>query len=223
MTTAVKRSSQPTAKPVAAGEVVYAYVPDNDLLQAVAGKRLAKGERLAVITTQPPSGGGSRRQRKVLFRGIIREPAVEEPRNLIARQAFQPDARSRAILRGVKMAEEDLRASGGAYDLAEVQSLMHGISRQAIDKKVREGSLLAVPGPGNRRSYPTAQFLDDGSVIGGLKELRDVLPTKSPWAILNFLVNPEPRLNGRKPIELLRSGDVETVLDAARRVGIQGA
>jgi hypothetical protein len=141
---------------------------------------------------------------------------------MIDKRAFEPDARSRAILRGVRMAEEDLRVSGGAYDLAAVQSLLHGISRQAVDKRVREGSLLAVPGPSNRRSYPTVQFLNDGSVIDGLKALQELLPTKSPWLVLNFLVNPEPRLNGRKPIDLLRAGKLEPVLEAARRMGVQG-
>ena len=41
--------------------------------------------------------------------------------------------------------------------------------------------------------------------------------------LLDFLVNPEARLDNRKPIDLLRAGNLETVVEAARRVGIQGA
>lgn len=152
-----------------------------------------------------------------------RKGMAESPAPPIDAEAFRPDARARALLRGVALAEEDLRASGGAYGLAEVRRLMRGISRQAIDKRVRDGSLLAVTGPSNRRSYPTVQFLGDGSVVDGLKQVRAVLATKNPWMLLNFLVNPEPRLDGRKPIELLKSGQIEPVVDAARRIGAQGA
>ena len=123
----------------------------------------------------------------------------------------------------MKIAQEDLRNAGGAYDLEQVRTLMRGVWRQRIDRRVRDGSLLAVPGPSNRRRYPTVQFNRDGTVVEGLKEVCDAMPTKNPWSALNFLINPESRLDGRKPIDLLKAGDVEIVVEAARRMGRQGA
>jgi hypothetical protein len=41
--------------------------------------------------------------------------------------------------------------------------------------------------------------------------------------VLNFLINPESRLGGRKPIDLLKAGEIESVVEAARRMGRQGA
>jgi hypothetical protein len=137
--------------------------------------------------------------------------------------AFEPDARARAILRGRKFAQADLRAAGGAFDIEQVRRLLHGVSRQAVDKRVNEGSLLAVPGPSNRRRFPAAQFTDDGSVVEGLKAVRDTLGYTSPWALLNFLVNPQDELGGDKPIDRLRAGEVEYVVASALRVGVQGA
>jgi hypothetical protein len=136
--------------------------------------------------------------------------------------AYEPDARARALLRGIRIAEADLHAAGGAFDLASVRALLHGVSRQRIDKQVSEGSLLAVPGPSNRRRYPTVQFQSDGSVVRGLKAVRSALPTQNPWAVLNFLVWPDDRLNGRAPIDVLKCGQVDAVVDAARSVGRQG-
>jgi len=100
---------------------------------------------------------------------------------------------------------------------------MHGVSRQAVDKRVNEGSLLAVPGPSNRRAYPTLQFDRDGSIVLGLREVLEALPTDNPWSILNFLARPDVRLDGRKPIDLLKAGDIPPVIEAARRYGEQGA
>jgi hypothetical protein len=137
--------------------------------------------------------------------------------------AYEPDARARAILRGKHVVEEDLKQSGGAFELDQVQKLLNGISRQMVDRKVRDRSLLAVNGPSNRRVYPTVQFNRDGSLVSGLKRVREALPTENPWVVLNFLVHPDVRLGGRKPIELLREGEVDLVVQAASAMGNQGA
>ena len=36
-------------------------------------------------------------------------------------------------------------------------------------------------------------------------------------------LNPDDGLNGERPIEVLRRGEVERVVESARRVGVQGA
>ncbi len=151
------------------------------------------------------------------FSGAMKKAAV------VNKEAFAPDARALAVLEGIRISQEGLRRSGGAYDLEQVRTLLRGISRQAIDKRVQEGSLLAIPGPSNHRSFPTLQFNADGTVVEGLKSVREALPTDNPWTVLNFLAEPDNRLNGRKPIDLLKEGKVELVIEAARRMAEQGA
>ncbi|WP_293400318.1 hypothetical protein [Phenylobacterium sp.] len=92
-----------------------------------------------------------------------------------------------------------------------------------MDKRVHDGALLAVPGPSGHRHFPTIQFNRDGSVVDGLKGVQAALNFSSPWAVLNFLVNDNDRLGGRRPIDLLRDGKVEPVLVAAQSIGVQGA
>jgi hypothetical protein len=159
--------------------------------------------------------------REIKVKSVSQATKTQEP--VINQAAFEPDARSLAILQGVRIAQEDLREAGGAYDLEQVRVLMRGVSRQAIDKRVQEGSLLAVPGPSNRRSYPTLQFNRDGTVVDGLKAVCEVIPTANPWTILNFLAQPDDRLHGQKPIDVLKEGNVDLVVEAARRMGQQGA
>ncbi|MGJ3262934.1 MAG: hypothetical protein ACFE0R_06840 [Salinarimonas sp.] len=139
------------------------------------------------------------------------------------RRAAVPDARARAILRGREIAAQDLREAGGAYDLEQVRVVLNGISRQMVDRKVKAGQLLAVPGPSGRRIYPTVQFAADGSLLPGLATVLAALPTCDPWAALNFLVNADQRLGGRRPVDLLRDGRAETVVSAARHLDEQGA
>jgi ribosomal protein S19 len=154
------------------------------------------------------------------------EPSIgleSEPQPSLSPSAYAPGPRARAVLKGIEIAEDDLRSSGGAYDLEQVRRLLHGVSRQRIDRRVQDGSLLAVPGPSNKRYFPAAQFGDDGAVVEGLRETQNALPTRNGFAVLNFLVNPDARLGGRRPIDLLRAGEIEPVIEAARRVGEQGA
>jgi hypothetical protein len=141
----------------------------------------------------------------------------------IANDAFAPSARARAILRGKEIAAQDLKESGGSYSLEDVRKLFNGVSRQSIEKQVREGKLLAVLGPNNKRYYPVAQFADDGSVVEGLQAVLKALPTDNGFAILNFLVNPCSDLDNAKPIDLLKKGQAELVIQAAEGYGEQGA
>ncbi|PDT32920.1 MULTISPECIES: hypothetical protein [Sinorhizobium] len=43
----------------------------------------------------------------------------------------------------------------------------------------------------------------------------DSNPTHDDGTVLNFLVNPDARLNDRRPIDLLKAGDVRPVVEAA--------
>lgn len=209
--------------------VMTMFTMKGDPTKALSGLTLPAGAKVAIVSSKPESVQTIRKIVRGRLAGVAevfaREPgrrvAVKKP--FVDRSAFEPDARSRAMLEGVRIAQEDLRDAGGAYDLEQVRTLMRGVSRQAIDKRVQEGSLLAVPGPSNRRSYPTLQFNRDGNVVAGLKAVRDALQTSNPWAMLNFLSRPDHRLGDRKPIDLLKAGDIALVIEAAERHGEQGA
>jgi hypothetical protein len=193
------------------------------------GVQLPAGAEVAIVSQKPSTVKKIRDRFKGNLRTVwkINAAAISatssKRETAINRAAYTPDARSLAILEGVRIAQEDLREAGGAYDLDQVRTLMHGVSRQAVDKRVQEGSLLAVPGPSNRRSYPTLQFNSDGTVVEGLKAVSEALPTRNPWTILNFLAQPDDRLSGRKPIDVLKEGKINLVVEAAQRIGQQGA
>jgi len=227
-----KAHSRTTTPPRTLGkpsEVVTMFTMKGDPIEALSGVELPAGARVAIVSSRPESvqeirekvRGRVARVSELVERETSRASADRKP--FVDKAAFEPDARSRAMLEGVRIAQEDLRKAGGAYDLDQVRTLMRGVSRQAVDKRVQEGTLLAVPGPSNRRSYPTLQFNRDGTVVPGLKAVRDALQTGNPWTALNFLSRPDDRLDNRKPIDLLRSGNLELVLEAARRHGEQGA
>lgn len=201
--------------------VVRMYALDKPTLEKL---KLPTGAFYTIVATEPAAAKALEKTGMVRnagsYRMVTKPQPLPEP--AIDMAAFEPDARSRALLRGRDIARTDLKAAGGAFDLAQVRELLHGVARQRIDARVKEGSLLAVPGPSNRRRFPTVQFTRDGEVVAGLKDVQMALPTRNPWAVLNFFVQPDDRLNGRKPIDVLKAGDIDAVVSAARSMGHAG-
>ncbi|QPB24169.1 hypothetical protein ISN39_30480 (plasmid) [Rhizobium sp. 007] len=198
------------------------FVVKGDPMKALAGFKLPEGAEVAVVSSRPETTqkiSETLGKRVKSAAQVVTSGSPAGKKAVINQAAFEPDARSLALVEGVRIAQKDLEEAGGAYDLDQVRTLMQGVSRQAVDKRVNDGSLLAVPGPSNRRAYPTLQFNRDGSIVSGLKEVRQALPTKNAWVILNFLARPDARLGGRKPIDVLKIGDIPLVVEAARRYG----
>lgn len=228
----VPKRAAPRAQPKAHRSAMMMLMVEGDPTEALQGVALPAGAKVAIVSPDAEAVERIKHSGRLRFGTIRRVVAdakspAQEPRKplatLLDREAFEPDARARALLEGVRIAHEDLRAAGGAYDLEQVRTLLRGISRQAVDKRVQEGSLLAVPGPSNRRSFPTLQFNRDGTIVDGLKAVQEALPTRNPWTVLNFLIQSDDRLNGRRPIDALKEGKVNLAVEAARRMGEQGA
>ena len=232
MTTARRNMADLKGTSSRKGAAVFGYAVPKDRVGSLATMELPADARVTVVTRRPlPSSkidrlewiGLSENTAMALAEDGLAPSRRARTETPVGRAAFEPDARARALLRGIEIAESDLAAAGGAYDLGQVQRLMHGVSRQRIERRVLEKSLLAVPGPSNRRRYPTIQFNPDGTVVDGLKAVQETLDFASPWSVLSFLVNPDDHLNNERPIDVLRRGDVDLVLASARRVGVQGA
>jgi len=125
-----------------------------------------------------------------------------------------------ALLRGAQAKRQLLEAEGGTLSAAEVARLLR-LSRQAVDKQRRTGRLLALrAGPSWR--YPAWQFID-GQSLPGLPEVLAALRAVSPWTTAAFLLSRNTRLGERRPVDLLRRGELDAVERAAQAHGEHGA
>jgi hypothetical protein len=108
------------------------------------------------------------------------------------------------IAKGAGQKLELLKQAGGVLSVSDVARLLR-ISRQAVDKRRREGKLLAVA-RGADYAYPACQF-DDDQVVPGLSELLSQTGHEPTWAVLAFLVTPDDRLGDLAPLAVLRTKD----------------
>ena len=126
---------------------------------------------------------------RLLGRAELAGPAVAEIDPLVP-----------AIARGVEHRQALREEAGGLLSASDAGVLVCSISRQAVDKRRRAGSLLAVREGGDWK-YPACQFDEGaGAVVAGLPEVVGGLEGQGPWAVLDFLLAEESALGGRAPM-----------------------
>ena len=115
---------------------------------------------------------------------------------------------------------EDRRALlQDALTASEAAALL-GTSRQTPHDRVKAGTMLAVSERGHLM-FPRWQFDVDGP-NGVVKDLAAVIRELhvSDIAKVRWLTRSNPTLGGQAPIDALKNGDEQRVVDAARAVGV---
>lgn len=135
------------------------------------------------------------------------------------------DPLAQAVAASAQRRRELLAEAGGGLSTAAAAAAL-GTSRQAVDKRRRAGTLLAVPLPAGDWAFPAAQFGPDGRVLEGLSEALRALNIDDPWMRLAEMLAPDADLEGRSALQVLRE-EGRDALPAVRRalsgVGEHGA
>jgi hypothetical protein len=126
-----------------------------------------------------------------------------------------------ARVRGLRLRDKLLSAEGGTLFADDVAKLLH-ISRQAVVKRRRKGLLVAVNVGRRGDLYPIWQFGEDG-LLPGLKDILGLLAEQSDWARLRFFLSENTALDGKRPLDLLRTGALDPVRRAARLTNEHGS
>jgi hypothetical protein len=114
---------------------------------------------------------------------------------------IDPDAVD--LAREIEHRESLVRRAGGVLSSEQAGQLLH-ITRQAIDKRRRGRTLLAIR-QGGDWLYPRAQF-HDHEAIPGLPVVIKGLDVSGPWIMLEFLTTEDSVLDGLTPREALLKG-----------------
>jgi hypothetical protein len=130
-----------------------------------------------------------------------------------------PEALARRMAATIPLPSPWDEALGPFYGTGQVRRLLGGITRQAVDDRVRRRRLLALRTADGRYVYPTFQFDPQGRVLSGLSQ---VLRTFSKdavdgWTLAGWLRARQRQLSGSNVVDWLKSGgDEELVLGLAR-------
>ena len=88
------------------------------------------------------------------------------------------------------------------------------MSRQAVEKRRKAGRLIGVSLGRRGFGYPAWQFSERGT-LPGLETVLDALRPHDAWTKLVFFTSVNAATGGKKPLDVLRSGNVDKVMAAA--------
>ncbi len=126
-----------------------------------------------------------------------------------------------AFIRGIQAQRNLLEDHGGTLSATQVAQML-GLSREAIDKRRQAHSLIGLNMGRHGYRYPVWQFTKSGA-LPGLKDVLQALAPHDEWMQIAFFVSENPRLSDATPIDVLRTGDLKRVIDAAQAYGEHGA
>jgi hypothetical protein len=210
-------AEEATPESVEAAATLLRVVGDDELQGVLAARALAWFARgLALVDRERAIGALSATEGYEAVLPLIEDLVLEDARD-------SPLARAR--LRGIRRKREMLEAEGGSVGTAEVAEILGGISKQAVDKRRERGTILALPRGGGEYAFPLWQF-DDNTRDGLLPGLARVLrgfSVENPWMRAEFMLAPNARLGGKRPLDALRNGEVEASALTASAYGVHGA
>ena len=145
--------------------------------------------------------------------------ALEEPDALAVLEESDPLAEAR--LRDLAVRDTIVHSEGGVLTVDEVARQL-GITRQAVDKRRRSGRILALPIGQHRYAYPAWQFCSTG-MLDGFEDVLAEFSLPDPWTRAAFFLSENTLLDGSRPLDELRRGNVQAVRRAAWALGEQGS
>jgi hypothetical protein len=136
-------------------------------------------------------------------------------------QMQQSDPLARAFLDGLDAKRELLAQNGGVFKTEQVADYL-GISPQAVNKRRMFHQLLGITFRKRGFLYPGWQFTGTGTVPG-LDDVLHALAEHDEWMQNVFFISPNTWVGGRRPVDLLREGKIQDVIEAAKQFGEHGA
>lgn len=144
--------------------------------------------------------------------------ALRNPEILSQLEEYEPLASP--YLKGLEAQHALLDRAGGLMTSDEVAKVLR-LTRQAVDKRRQAGKLIAIPQGQRGFGYPVCQF-DAKGPLAGLEPTLKALAERDGWSQLTFLLSPNSLLKNRSPLDLLREGATESVINAASTFGEHG-
>lgn len=185
-----------------------AHVLEHLFERSTPQEMITAAQILEKAAARPPASGDP--DKAALVRDLTGERTLSE----VERFALEASALSRAFALRRTLLE-------GALSAPQVASLL-GMTRQSVHEKAKQrGTLLAVLDRGSLR-FPAWQFDPEGTagLVEGLPEVLQALEHTSPLGKASWLTRPSPYFEGHTPLETLRRGEKERVLEAAWAVGV---
>ena len=124
--------------------------------------------------------------------------------------------------RGLQIVEKVKNAEGGAWngnDLIE----KFGLSPAVLHRRRKEHRIIFWRDAQHNFFYPKWQFTESGALRPGIEEILDTFNSSDEWRIMRYFLSARHQLGEKRPLDLLRAGQIKEVLAHAKANAEEGS
>lgn len=137
------------------------------------------------------------------------EPATEKSTIASVSRPFDPNEMGRQMVEKLKAAE------GGAWTGSELFEQFE-LTPANLHKRRKEHRIVFWRDAQHQFHYPKWQFTLAGALTAGIDKVLRIFNSSDEWRIMRYFLVPRHQLDGRSPLDSLRSGEVERVFAHAK-------
>ena len=119
------------------------------------------------------------------------------------------------VAAGERQVRELQTAEGGAWTGAELETRF-GLSPATLHKRRKENRMVYWRDARHSFHYPKWQFTPTGALWPGLGEVLAAFQSTDEWRVVRYFLGERAQLDGRRPLDLLRQGEVARVVAHAQ-------
>ena len=122
---------------------------------------------------------------------------------------FSPTQAGQGIVAEFKNAE------GGAWSGAELQQKFD-LSAAVLHRRRKEHRIVYWRDAQHDYFYPRWQFTETGALLPGIQEILQKFRSQDEWRVMRYFLSARKQLGDRRPLDLVRAGELDTVLNHAQ-------
>lgn len=130
--------------------------------------------------------------------------------------AFDPRAAGLALVQKLKESE------GGSWSGRELNERF-GLTSATLHGRRKMRRIVFWRDAKHDFFYPQWQFTEAGAMRPGIEDILKVFNSTDEWRVMRYFLSPRRQLEGKKPLDLLRSGEVEKVISHAQNNAAEGS
>lgn len=155
-------------------------------------------------------------KRKVLDIKTALATALGRSTSSEAKQNVAPPTSSfDSVDSGLQLVNRMKKAEGGYFTGKEL-SRFFSISSPSLYRRRKERRVVFWRDGNHEFYYPKWQFTESGALLGGVQEVLQIFKSSDEWRIMRYFFSARLQLDEKSPLELLRAGQTERVIEHAR-------
>lgn len=117
---------------------------------------------------------------------------------------------------GQQLVKEMQAAEGGSWTGSELKERF-GLDPATLHTRRKGHRIVFWRDPKHDFHYPKWQFNPAGALLPGIQDVLQIFKSQDEWRVMRYFLAKRDQLDGRRPLDLLRDGDSNRVIQHANQ------